>query len=110
PQGAQRQQLKWVMLGFAGFIVSGLLQAVLSIVESTVDGERTRFALLVAIHVLTAAQGLTLVGGFLVSLLRYRLYDADAAISRSALYAGLTVLLLAIFAASETLIQTLGQE
>jgi hypothetical protein len=47
--------------------------------------------------------------GFLISLLRYRLYDAEAAISRSAAYAGLTLALVGTFAASEALIQTLGQ-
>jgi hypothetical protein len=47
--------------------------------------------------------------GFLVSLLRYRLYDAESAISRSATYAGLTLALVATFAASEALIQNFGQ-
>ena len=47
--------------------------------------------------------------GFLISLLRYRLYDAEAAISRSAAYAGLTLALVGTFAASEAIIQTLGQ-
>jgi hypothetical protein len=47
--------------------------------------------------------------GFLTSLLRFRLYDAEAAISRSAVYAGLTLTLVGTFAASEALIELLGQ-
>lgn len=47
--------------------------------------------------------------GFLVSLLRFRLYDAEAAISRSAIYAALTLSVVGIFAAGESLIELLGQ-
>ncbi|RZI61344.1 MAG: hypothetical protein EOP94_00845 [Zymomonas sp.] len=43
--------------------------------------------------------------GLLVSLLRYRLYDADAAISRSAGYAVLTLLLAGTFGASAKVIE-----
>jgi len=48
--------------------------------------------------------------GLIVSILRYRLYDADAVIGRSAAYAVLTVGFVALFAASEKLIELLGQE
>ena len=52
---------------------------------------------------------ITIALGFLVSLLRFRLYDAEAAISRSAAFAGLTLALVGTFAASEALIQNFGQ-
>jgi len=48
--------------------------------------------------------------GFLVPLLRYRLYDAEAVISRSVGYAVLTATLVATFAGSEALIELLGQQ
>jgi hypothetical protein len=48
--------------------------------------------------------------GLIVSILRYRLYDADAVIGRSAAYAVLTVGFVALFAASEKIIELLGQE
>jgi hypothetical protein len=47
--------------------------------------------------------------GLLVSLLKYRLYDVDAAISRSVAYGTLTLLLVAIFAGSEKVIELLGE-
>lgn len=109
-RGPTKQQVKWVMLGFAAFFTCGLVQIVLALIDASVTDNWTHFAIMVAVNLLVAVQGFCIVGGLLVSLLRYRLYDADAAISRSAVYTGLTVMLFAIFAASETLIQTLGQE
>ena len=50
------------------------------------------------------------VAGFLVALLRYRLFDADAAISRSAVFAALALSLLAIFAGSEKIVEALGEQ
>jgi hypothetical protein len=109
-QGTPRQQVKWVMLGFAGFFACGLIELALVTAEESAGGEGARFALFLAREMMTPLEGLCLVGGLLVSLLRYRLYDADAAISRSTVYAALTVLLFGVFAASETLIQTLSQK
>lgn len=108
--GPPRQQVKWVMLGFAGFFASGMVQFALLFLDSRTTSNSLHFAVLMADSVLVAVQGFCIVGGLLVSLLRYRLYDADAAMSRSAVYAGLTVTLFAVFAASETLIQALGQQ
>ena len=51
-----------------------------------------------------------LAGGLLISLLRYRLYDAESAISRSVVYGALTLMLLAIFAESEKVIEVMGEE
>jgi hypothetical protein len=108
--GTQRQQVKWVMLGFAAFFACGLVESALVLVDEAATSEGTHLAVFVAANVLTVLEGACIVGGLLVSLLRYRLYDADAAISRSAVYAGLTVALFGLFAASETLIQTFSQK
>jgi hypothetical protein len=108
--GTSRQQVKWVMLGFAAFFACGMIEFALLFADGLVTGERAHFAIFVAGNLLSPMEGACIVGGLLVSLLRYRLYDADAAISRSALYAGLTVALFGVFAASETLIQALSQK
>jgi len=108
--GTQKQQVKWVMLGFAAFFTSGMVEFALIILDAAVTGAAAHFAIFVGVNLMTPLEGFSIVGGLLVSLLRYRLYDADAAISRSALYAGLTVVLFGIFAASETLLQALSQK
>lgn len=106
PSIAERQQLKWVALGLAagiGLILTARAGAALT--SGPLHSGMTQI-LLEALFQL----GIVIIAlGFLVSLLRYRLYDAEAAISRSAAYAGLTLALVATFAASEALIQTFGQ-
>lgn len=110
PPGPPRQQVKWVMLGFAAFFACGTVQIGLIFLDASVDDDRARVAVFLADNVLHVLQGVSIVGGLLVSLLRHRLYDADVAISRSAVYAVLTLTLIAVFAASETLVQALGQQ
>lgn len=97
---AIRKQLKWVALGLVagiGLILSARLGATV-----------------MPLPVLWEAMfqsGISIVAlGFLVSLLRYRLYDAEAAISRSAVLAALTLTLVGCFAATEAVIEWLGQQ
>lgn len=103
---ATQQQLKWVTLGLVvgiGLILSARTGAALAPANAM---PMVGKVLLEGIFQL----GIVIIAlGFLTSLLRYRLYDAEAAISRSAAYAGLTLALVGTFAASEAIIQTFGQ-
>ena len=103
--GTQRLQLKWVLLGLVGGI--GL------ILSARAGGAMMRGTAPMGSTFLIEALfqlGIVVVAlGFLTSLLRFRLYDAEAAISRSAVYAALTLALVGTFAASEALIELLGQ-
>lgn len=104
--GVQKQQQKWVTLG--------LVVGIASILAARAGGKLTPGMAMpaigtVAIEGLFQIEIIVLALGFLVSLLRFRLYDAEAAISRSAAYAGLTLALVATFAASELIIQAFGQ-
>lgn len=110
PAGPQRQQIKWAVLGFAIFAVLFVFRAALAYVDTLISDNTAHFALLVLAQVSGTGAYLALVGGLLVSLLRYRLYDADAAISRSAVYGALTLGLVAIFSGSEKLVELLGEE
>lgn len=101
-----RQQLKWVALGLVigiGLILSARAGAAIT------AGSAMPMAARILLEGLFQAGIVVLALGFLTSLLRFRLYDAEAAISRSAAYAALTLSLVATFAASEAIIQGLGQ-
>lgn len=99
----QRQQLKWVALGLVGGV--GLILAARAgaqVATAAVPG--AAFEAMFQLGIVVVALG------FLVPLLRYRLYDAEAVISRSAAYAILTAAVVATFAGSEALIEALGQQ
>ena len=104
---AVRQQLKWVALG----LVAGI-----GLILTARSGAALASALppLRAVPILWEAMfqvGIAIVAlGFLVSLLRYRLFDAETAISRSAAFAGLTIALVATFAGTEAAIEWVGQQ
>lgn len=104
--GTQKQQLKWVALG----LVVGI-----ALILSARAGAKLTADMVMPFVGRVAIEGIFQLGiivlalGFLISLLRYRLYDAEAAISRSAVYAALTLSLVATFAACEALIELLGQ-
>jgi len=105
--GTEKQQLKWVSLGlFAGI---GLILAARAAAWLARDAAMP-MAGSVAIEASFQSGIIILALGFLVSLLRFRLYDAEAAISRSAIYAGLTLSVIGIFAAGESLIELVGQQ
>jgi hypothetical protein len=100
PGGLERQQVRWVLFGFAaGTLFLAAAVAVTFLPEGRagpVAGSKSWGDL--AAQLLAALGMVCFALGLLVSLLRYRLYDADAVISRSAGYAVLTVVLGAIFA------------
>ncbi len=102
PGGLERQQVRWVLFGFA----SGTLLLVLAVAATFVPGPGAAAGGRTAMWSALAAQSLAALAmacfalGLIVSLLRYRLYDAEAAISRSAVYAILTVLLGAVVTGS----------
>lgn len=96
----QQQQLKWVSFGL-GTGVSLILSARAG---AALFGPAIVFEALFQLGIVLVALG------FLVPLLRYRLYDAEAVISRSVGYAVLTATLVATFAGSEALIELLGQQ
>lgn len=95
----QQQQLKWVSFG----LVSGVSLILSARAGAVLAGPRLAFEALFQLGIVLVALG------FLVPLLRYRLYDAEAVISRSVGYAVLTAALVATFAGSEALIEMLGQ-
>lgn len=102
-----RQQLKWVALG----LVSGIALILGARAGATISAASPRLAALPVLWEAMFQLGIIAIAlGFLVSLLRYRLFDAETAISRSASLAVLTVALVAIFAGTEATIEWVGQQ
>ena len=112
PAGAEQQQLRWVFLGF----VAGMVLFLLGILARTVaEAQQATDPRWVAWDYAFAGPlfvlGMNLMAlGLIVSILRYRLYDADAVIGRSAAYALLTLGFVAVFAGTQKIIELLGQE
>ena len=93
----QRQQIKWAVFGFCAamlLFLPVLLAATAGVIPD--DGPMP----IILYQVVVQFGWLLIPIGLLISLMKYRLYDADAAISRSAAYATLTLVLAALFAAS----------
>jgi hypothetical protein len=105
--GAARQQIKWVVLGFCITAIAAMCVTSLPPIGApAVKGNAAYFAFTMVMRLIVF---LALPLGLLVSLLRYRLYDAEATISRSASYALLTISLVAVFAGSEKVLEVMGE-
>lgn len=111
PPGPEKQQMRWVLLGFSAGIAFLLVMAalVLWFGRTSEVAPGTRGVLLVGLVTLFVLAMICFTGGVIVSMLRYRLYDADALISRSAALAVLTLLLGAVFAAGAKGVETLAE-
>jgi hypothetical protein len=100
PPGDERQQLKWALFGFSGyalFLVAALSADMLK-VGAGAFAEQLALELFAGFAFGLAFLLLQL--GLLVALLKYRLYDAEAVISRSASIALVTLILAGAFAAT----------
>ncbi|WP_118856673.1 hypothetical protein [Sphingomonas mesophila] len=107
--GIEGQQVKWAVLGLTILVATQLVSLPLDLLQQRNDDEWFYFVLAVADSVATLLGFVALFGGLIVSLLRFRLYDAEAAISKSAVYAAMTVALIGTFAATEKLIEILSE-
>jgi hypothetical protein len=90
-RGIERQQMKW--LAFAGSIPVGAFTLSFLLSTASVEG------LLINVVFVTGFAALTLIPvAVAIAILRYRLYEIDRVISRTLVYAALTVILGAAYA------------
>lgn len=111
PTGEERQQIRWAMFGFS--LAVALLVAVLVdevLVQPLTLPPAADLWSTVIDYVMQLLMVLAFAGGLFVSLLRYRLYDADRVIARSASFGALALALIALFAGTEKVIELLGEE
>jgi hypothetical protein len=106
--GLARQQIKWFVLGFAVSVSASLTIAILPQYNDPSMRDITGYYVFYQLLRLLEFSALPL--GLLISLLRFRLYDAETTISRSAAYVALSVAMLAVFTATERVIEVMGEE
>lgn len=111
-QPGDRRQWRWALLGFAFGMAAILLGAFVYSPYLKAHSDDTVVALWSWIITPgAAALGITLmIGGVLLSALRYRIYAAQSAVSRSLVYGTLTLALLAVFAGTEKIVELVGEE
>ncbi|HEX8063636.1 MAG TPA: hypothetical protein VF535_10510 [Allosphingosinicella sp.] len=98
--GDERQQLKWAVFGFSGYAFFLAVSITADILKAGAPSLAQQLSLEVAAGFAFGLAFLLLQAGLLVALLRYRLYDAEVAISRSASFALIALILAGIFAAT----------
>jgi hypothetical protein len=110
PHGIERQQIKWAAFGFvAGFLLVGIA------VAAAVNWGEENSSVANLVIVTAFSLGFALMPlGLMISLIRFRLWEADVVITRSAAYAAVTVLVGVVWATSTDLVKemvnsTLGQ-
>lgn len=110
--GAERLQLRWAFLGLVvGLLLNGIGAAGDAAVIAWGAQDPRWFAWQYAVFSPLGSLSLcVMMLGLIVSILRYRLYDADAVIGRSAAYGILTLGFVTLFAASQKIIELVGQE
>lgn len=104
PAGIARQQIKWAGFGFAaGFLL--ILGAV--ILAAMMGGDSSTYTPLMSLAVLMLfSTGMAVMAlGLLIALLRFRLWEADTVITRSAAYAVVTLIVGVVWAASSDLVK-----
>jgi hypothetical protein len=98
--GDERQQLKWAVFGFSGYVFFLALSLTADMLKVGAASFGQQLALEIAAGFAFGLAFMLLQAGLLVALLRYRLYDAEVAISRSASFALIALILAGIFAAT----------
>ena len=96
--GEQRQQIRWALLGITGYAVLRTISILADYLKWTTASFGQQLLVEIGAGISFALAVLALQLGLLIALLRYRLYDAEYVISRSANIALITLVVAAVFA------------
>jgi hypothetical protein len=94
----QRQQIRWALLGITGYATLRCVSIVADYLKWSAGSFGSQLLIEMSAGVSFALAVLVLQLGLLIALIRYRLYDAEFVISRSANIALITVAVAAVFA------------
>ena len=98
PPSAARQQIKWALFGFSGYSLFLSIALTCDMTKLTVGSFGAQLTLELFAGLTFGLAFLSLQLGLLIALMRYRLYDAEVLISRSANVALITLGVAAVFA------------
>jgi hypothetical protein len=104
-----RQQIRWALLGFSGYALLRGISIVADLLKWWTGSFGTQLLVEMLAGLSFALGVLILQLGLLVALLRYRLYDAEVVISRSANFALITFLIGGIFAGANEAVKVFVQ-
>ena len=100
PPSAARQQIKWALFGFCGYSLFLSIALTCDMTKLTVGSFGSQLTLEIMAGLTFGLAFLSLQLGLLIALMKFRLYDAEAVISRSANVALITLGVAAVFAAT----------
>ena len=100
PPSPARQQIKWALFGFSGYSLFLSIALTCDMTKLTVGSFGAQLTLEVFAGLTFGLAFLCLQLGLLIALMRFRLYDAEVVISRSANVALITLGVAAVFAAT----------
>ena len=108
--GIERQQIKWAGFGFAvGLLLVGAAFVVLLVLIPDNAGDQNPWVNLAALLLFSLGMA-AIPFGLLVALVRFRLWEADTVITRSAAYAVVTLIVGVVWAASSDLVKLIITE
>jgi len=96
--GEQRQQIRWALLGITGYAVLRCISIVSDYLKWSTGSFGHQLLVEIAAGISFALAVLMLQVGLLIALVKYRLYDAEFVISKSANVALITIAVAAVFA------------
>lgn len=108
PTGIARQQIKWAGFGF--FVGLVLILGAVLLAATISDPSQTTPLLALTILLLFSVGMAAFPLGLLIALTRFRLWEADTVITRSAAYAVVTVIVGVVWAASSDLVKLVISE
>ncbi|HSM94439.1 MAG TPA: hypothetical protein VLT91_00245 [Rhizomicrobium sp.] len=104
--GAERQQFRWVAFSLAAGVITLIMRVPFAFLQGDLRPAPMSSWIDLAGSFLHATGYMISGGGFGVSLLKYRLYDAESFIGRSAALTATTLILAGVWAAFEKALET----